>query len=165
MKTLLLNNKQIDQKINRLAFQIYEDNHSSGSIILAGIITNGFELAKKIADKLSEISDLQITLVEVNIKKHGTFSENVSVNIEKNQLNGKTVILIDDVMNSGKTMLHAMKPFLDAELNKIRTLVLVDRNHKSYPVSSDFVGLSLATTLKENVSVDFLEKEISAWLE
>ncbi len=165
MKTLLLNSKQIDQKLNRLAFQIYEDNYSSGHIILAGIINNGFELAKKLAVKIAEISPIDVTLVEVTIKKHSTFSENVSLNMELNLLNGKTVILIDDVMNSGKTMLHAMKPFLDSELQKLRTLVLVDRNHKSYPVSSDFVGLSLATTLKENVSVEFKGNEITAWLE
>lgn len=165
MKTLLLNSKQIDQKLNRLAFQIYEDNYSSGHIILAGIINNGFELAKKLAAKIAEISPIDVTLVEVTIKKHSTFSENVSLNMELNLLNGKTVILIDDVMNSGKTMLHAMKPFLDSELQKLRTLVLVDRNHKSYPVSSDFVGLSLATTLKENVSVEFKGNEITAWLE
>lgn len=165
MKTLLLDNKQIDQKLNRLAFQIFEDNHDSKTIVIAGIASNGYLLAEKIGSILKSISKLDVILCEVKIAKHKDFTQQASLSIETDLLNGKTVILIDDVMNSGKTMLQALKPFMDAEIQKIRTLVLVDRNHKSYPVSSDFIGYSLATTLQDHVTVEFGSNEINAWLE
>ncbi len=165
MKTLLLNDKQIEQKLNRLAYQIFEDNPDEDEIIIAGIEKNGFVLAEKIIAILSVISKIKIVLTEVVVTKHHSFSQTPKISLSQNQLDGKTVILIDDVMNSGKTMLVAMKPFLEAEIKKIRTLVLVDRNHKDYPVSSDFVGMSLATTLKEHVSVEFENGKTNAWIQ
>ena len=165
MKTLLLNDKQIEQKLNRLAYQIFEDSHDEDEIIIAGIAKNGYVLAEKIISILSGISKIKIVLTEVLVSKHESFSLTPKITLSHDQLDGKTVILIDDVMNSGKTMLVAMKPFLEAEIKKIRTLVLVDRNHKDYPVSSDFVGLSLATTLKEHVSVEFENGKASAWIQ
>ena len=165
MKTILLTNKQIDQKLNRLAFQIFEDNADAKEIVLAGIIKSGYEMAEKIAAILKTIARVKVILTEVKFVKHGKFDQKIEIGLSKDELNNKVVILIDDVMNSGKTMLNAMKPFLDAEIKKLRTLVLIDRNHKSYAVSSDFVGLSLATTLQEHVTVDLREDGIEAWLE
>ena len=165
MKTILLTNKQIDQKLNRLAFQIFEDNADAKEIVLAGIIKSGYEMAEKIAAILKTIAPVKVILTEVKFVKHGKFDQKIEIGLSKDELNNKVVILVDDVMNSGKTMLNAMKPFLDAEIKKLRTLVLIDRNHKSYAVSSDFVGLSLATTLQEHVTVDLREDGIEAWLE
>ncbi len=165
MKTLLLPNKQVNQKLNRLAFQIFEDNAEAKEIVIAGIVKSGYELAEKIAAILKTIAPIEVTLVEVKFVKHGKFDQKVEIGLSKDQLNGKVVILVDDVMNSGKTMLNAMKPFLDAEIKKLRTVVLIDRNHKSFSVSSDFVGLSLATTLQEHVSVEINKDKIEAWLE
>ncbi|MFZ7114015.1 MAG: phosphoribosyltransferase family protein [Bacteroidota bacterium] len=164
-KTLLLTNKQIEQKLNRLAFQIYEDNSGAKEIVLAGIVKSGYEVAEKIAAILKSIAPFKILLTEVKFIKHGKLDQKIEISLSKEELNDKIVILVDDVMNSGKTMLSAMKPFLDAETKKLRTVVLVDRNHKRYPVSSDFVGLSLATTLQEHVSVEIESDKIEAWIQ
>ena len=164
-KTLLLNDKQIGPKLNRLAFQIFEDNSEAGEIVIAGIIKSGYQVAEKIAAILKTIAPFKIILTEVKFVKHGKFDQKVEINLSKEQLNDKIVILVDDVMNSGKTMLNAMKPFLDAEIKKLRTVVLVDRNHKRYSVSSDFVGLSLATTLQEHVSVEISDSKIEAFIQ
>jgi pyrimidine operon attenuation protein/uracil phosphoribosyltransferase len=87
------------------------------------------------------------------MSKHSHHETEVTLSIDKDKLKDQVVIVVDDVLNSGKTMMYALRPFLSADLKKLRTVVLVDRNHKRYPVSADFAGLSLATTLQEHVSV------------
>ena len=163
-RTLLLDEQQVSHRINRLAYQIYEDNSREKEIILAGIIKNGFLLAEKIAAVLKNISTLKILVTEVIVDKHSQGNKEISVSINKSELQGKVVVLVDDVLNSGKTMMYALKPFLDADIKKIRTVVLIDRNHKRFPLAADFSGLSLATTHQEHVSVEFESGKITAWL-
>lgn len=163
-RTLLLDEKQVLQRVNRLAYQIYEDNSSEAEIVLAGIAKSGYLLCERIASALQKISPLKVILAEVVIDKHSQESKEVKVSLPKAQLKGKVIILIDDVLNSGKTMMFALKPFLDAEIKKIRTVVLINRNHKRFPVAADFTGLSLSTTLKEHISVEFENGKTTAWL-
>ena len=163
-RILLLNDKQIKQKINRLAYQIYEDNATENEIILAGIMKSGFQLCEIIATIITGISPLKVIIAEVHIDKHSKVNTDVSISINKDQLNNKVVILIDDVLDSGKTLMYSLKPFLASDIKKIRTVVLIDRNHTRFPVSADFAGLSLSTTLKEHVTVEFTSSEICAWL-
>ncbi len=163
-RTLLLDEKQVLQRINRLAYQIFEDNSKETEIVLAGIVKNGYLLAEKIASVLISISPLKISLAEVLVDKHSQVNKDISISINKKDLQGKVVILVDDVLNSGKTMMYALKPFLDADIKKIRTVVLIDRNHKRFPLSADFSGLSLATTHQEHVSVEIEGSNITAWL-
>ncbi len=163
-RTLLLDEKQVLQRINRLAYQIFEDNSKETEIVLAGIVKNGYLLAEKIASVLISISPLKISLAEVLVDKHSQVNKDISISINKKDLQGKVVILVDDVLNSGKTMMYALKPFLDADIKKIRTVVLIDRNHKRFPLSADFSGLSLATTHQEHVSVEIEGSKITAWL-
>ena len=163
-RILLLNSKQIVQRINRLAYQIYEDNVSEKEIILAGIIKSGYQLCEEIAALLKKISPLNVQMAEVYVDKHSQLATDVSVSFNPEQLQGKVIVVIDDVLNSGKTMMYALKPFLAADIKKIRTVVLIDRNHKRFPVSADFKGLSLSTTLQEHVTVEFGKEGIMAWL-
>lgn len=163
-RTLLLSNRQIEQKLNRLAFQIYEDNQGEPEIILAGVMKNGYDVAEKIADVLGKISPLKINLVKVNVDKHNQVEQPISLSIDKRDLSGKSVMLIDDVMNSGKTMMYALKPFLQSDIKKIRTVVLIDRNHKRFPIAADFTGMSLSTTLQDHISVEMQGGESTAWL-
>lgn len=163
-KTLLLSEKQIEQRLNRLAYQVYEDNSAEKEIIVAGIQKSGYKIAERISAILRQISSMNVSLAEVKINKHSQFNEEVWVSIPREQLSGKTIILVDDVLNSGKTMLYALKPFLDADIKKIRTIVLVDRNHKSYPIAADFVGHTLSTTLHDHVDVVFEGEKAEAWL-
>ena len=163
-RTLLLNEKQVDQKIDRLAYQVYEDNSSETEIVLAGIMRSGYQVAERISSALSRISPIMVTLAEVHIDKHGLVDAAIKISIPEQQISKKVVILIDDVMNSGRTMMYGLKPFLSADIKKIRTVVLIDRNHKRFPVSADFTGLSLSTTLQEHISVEFSGTNAQVWL-
>jgi pyrimidine operon attenuation protein / uracil phosphoribosyltransferase len=153
-KTLLLNKKQIEKRINRLAYQIYEDNFEEKEIVLAGIASSGFLVAQKIEKALKKISTLPVKLIEIKMDKHNQLKREVTIDGGEEQLKDKVIILVDDVLNSGKTLIYALRPFLKIDTKKIRTVVLVDRNHKRYPIAADFAGLSLATTMQEHIFVE-----------
>ncbi len=163
-KTVILSGTQIDQRINRIAYQVYEDNVDEQEIVIAGIAKSGYVFATKIADALKKISSIKVQLIEVIIDKHSQVRKEIEVPLNKEQLQGKVIILVDDVLNSGKTLIYALRPFLNADIKKIRTVVLVDRNHKRYPISADFTGLSLATTMQEHVTVEFENGNATAFL-
>lgn len=163
-KTLILDSRQVDQKLVRIAWQIYEDNASEKDIVLAGILSSGFAVAEKLAAELRKISALNIELISVKINKHSHHDEEVTISADPSTFKNKVVIVVDDVLNSGKTMMYALRPFLLADLKKLRTVVLVDRNHKRYPISADFAGLSLATTLQEHVTVEMNGSANSVYL-
>ena len=160
-KTLILTALQIEQRITRIAWQIYEDNFEEKSIVIAGIANSGYILAQRIAEKLKEISTLQPQLVKVIINKEDHLAENAKTEGDTDNFDNKVIILVDDVLNSGKTLIYGMKPFLEANVRKLRTAVLVDRNHNRFPVATDFTGISLSTTLQEHiyVEIDKLKKE------
>jgi pyrimidine operon attenuation protein / uracil phosphoribosyltransferase len=158
MKTLILNNTQIDQKINRIAYQLYESNYGEGEVIMAGIAPNGFMLAKRIAAVLEKISDIKIKLISIEIDKKDPLSSEIEINLKDKELKNKVIILVDDVLNSGKTMIFGAKPFLEISVKRLTTVVLVDRGHNRYPIKADFVGLSLSTTLQEHISVELGKK-------
>jgi len=154
-QTLILDHKKIEQKINRIAYQIYEDNYDQEKIIMAGIAKNGFVLAQLLQKKLKEISPIEITLEELHINKKSPIESQVELNLTHEELKNQTIILVDDVLNSGKTMIYGLQYFLKSPLRKLCTAVLVDRSHKRFPVKADYVGISLATTLQEHIEVSF----------
>ncbi len=162
-KNEILNHQEIEHKIKRIAYQIYETFVDENEIVIAGIATNGFVFAKKIATALENISPLKIILCEVFIDKLNPNST-ITTSIAKEDYQNKGLILVDDVLNSGTTLVYGVKHFLDVPLKKFKTAVLVDRNHKKYPVKADFKGISLSTSLLEHVQVDFIEGKNSAYL-
>lgn len=161
--TIILNNNQINQKITRIAYQIYENNTSEKEVIIAGIIGNGYIFAKKIAFILEKISDLKVILCEVKMNKKKPL-EKITTSLEVIDYKNKSLVLVDDVLNSGTTLIYGIKHFLDVPLKRFKTAVLVNRNHKKYPVKADFKGISLSTSIKEHVQVVFTEKESKAYL-
>lgn len=163
MEYTILNDTQIEQKIRRIAYQIYECNLSRKSIVLAGIAENGFILAKKLKKVLCEISPLDVVLCEVKINKKQPLNS-VQTSLETGDYHNKSLVLVDDVLNSGTTLMYAIKYFLEVPLQQFKTAVLVDRNHKKYPVKADFKGISLSTSLQEHVQVSFKAKESKAYL-
>ena len=162
-KTLVLDKKQLQQKIDRLAWQIYEQNYKEKEIIIAGIANRGVLIAKKIAKKLTKISDIKVKLATIKVDKDNPFYKDIEVDISEKDYKNKVLILVDDVLNSGKTLMYGAKYFLSVPLKKLSTIVLVDRNHNRFPIKADFVGLSLSTTLKEHISVE-LEKNAGVYL-
>lgn len=156
-KNIILTNQEIEHKIKRIAYQIYETFVDEDEIVVAGIANNGFVFAKKIASALETISSIKISLCEVKVNKQNPELE-IHTSLTKEQYANKGIILVDDVLNSGTTLIYAVRHFLDVPLKKFKTAVLVDRNHKKYPVKADFKGISLSTSLLEHVQVVFDEK-------
>ena len=163
-KTVVLDKTQVNQKIDRLAFQIHENHYNVKEIIIAGIAGNGFKLAEILSERLSNFSDVKVTLVPVNVNKTDPLAIDASVELEKSDAEDKVVILVDDVLNSGKTLIYGIRHFLQVRLKALRTVALIDRDHKRFPVKADYVGLTLSTTLKEHVRVE-LGDEMAVYLE
>lgn len=149
---LILNKKQIQQKITRIAYQIWEDNLEEGEIIIAGIASQGYILAGRLKHILEKISGIKVILIKIDMNKAST-RLNAKTDIEVETCSGKALILVDDVLNNGRTLAYGLGIFLDLPLKKLRTVVLVDRSHHNFPISSDYTGLELATVLKEHVDV------------
>ncbi|TDQ25542.1 phosphoribosyltransferase domain-containing protein [Tenacibaculum caenipelagi] len=160
---VILNNTQVEQKIRRIAFQIYESNNDEKEIIIAGIADNGYFLAEKISATLNKISPLKVTLCKVSIDKKNPISP-ITTSISNNEYQNKALVLVDDVLNSGTTLIYGVKHFLEVPLKRFKTAVLVNRNHKKYPVKADFKGISLSTSIKEHVVVEFKSDETIAYL-
>jgi pyrimidine operon attenuation protein/uracil phosphoribosyltransferase len=154
-RSLLLNNHQIQQRISRIAFQVFEDNFEEKEIIVIGIWNNGYLFAEKLVDAINSICSIKTSLFQLHIDKNNQVEKEVSISATREMMTGKSIILVDDVLNSGKTIIYAMKAILDIDTKKIRTALLVDRDHKRYPVMADFVGITLSTTLQEHVTVEF----------
>lgn len=162
--TIILDEKQIAHKIKRIAYQIYESNVNETEVIIAGIQVNGFLLAQKLKTIVEEISPIKVQLCEVFIdKKKPTNTIETSLSSEEYQ--NKSLLLVDDVLHSGTTLIYGVKHFLNVPLKQFKTAVLVDRNHKKYPVKADFKGISLSTSLNENVKVIFEKNNSRAILE
>ncbi len=153
---MILNNEQIQHKIKRIAYQIYESNVDESEIILAGIARSGFVFANRLKTVLEEISNLKVTLCEVKLDKKNPLN-GVKTSLPTSNYQDKSIVLIDDVLNSGTTLIYGIKHFLEVPLKRFKTAVLVDRSHKKYPVKADFKGISLSTSLNEMVKVTFIK--------
>ncbi|WP_298760083.1 phosphoribosyltransferase family protein [uncultured Psychroserpens sp.] len=162
-KNIILNHQEIHHKIKRIAYQIYESNVYENEIILAGIENNGYILAKKLKQSLEKISDLKPILCKVKIDKKNPLSE-IKTSLNQEEYINKSIVLIDDVLNSGSTLIYGVKHFLDVPLKQFKTAVLVNRNHKKYPVKADFKGISLSTSLHEHVEIILSGKVYEAYL-
>lgn len=167
MKTItqVLNSKQVEQRINRIAYQIYEDNFNEAELYIAGIARSGFVFAQRLQQALNTICPLKTILIEVTLDKENPVDHTLNPAVSKNELNNKVVIVADDVLNSGKTLIYSLRPFLDADIKKIRTALLVNRDHKRYPVEADYVGITVSTTLQEHITVDLTPGQESVTLQ
>ncbi len=163
--TLLLNSRQIQQRIERLAFQLYEDNFDQEEVIIAGIAKSGYLVAVRMREALQKISSLKVSLIQIEVDKENPVNIVLTPALSRESLKDQIVIVVDDVLNSGKTLMYSLRPFLDADMRKIRTVLLVDRDHKRYPVEADFVGITLSTTLQEHIRVDFTPGQEAVYLE
>ena len=164
MSSHILDSKKADQKIRRIALEILERNLNEPNIVVAGVLNTGFELAKQICRELEHFSGKSFPCHAVKIHKPAPLEQPISCDVPSDLLKSAILILVDDVQNSGKTMAHALRYFLDYPVKAIQTCVLIDRRHNSFPVRADYVGLSLSTTLKEHVSVEKLESGFTASL-
>ncbi len=160
----LLDQLQINQKVKRLAIEILENNYTENEINLVGINNNGYEFAKLLKSALrKKNSEVTINLGRIKLNPANPSGNEIISSIPVHDFNGKVVIIVDDVANTGRTLFYAFKPFMEVLPSKIEVAVLVDRTHKTFPVKVDYMGISLATTLQDNIAVRILnvkEKEV-----
>ena len=165
MQNTILSHQEIQHKIRRIAYQIYEANVEEKEIIIAGIDGGGLKFAKKIQAVLKQITDATITLCKVSMDKSNPLESGVATSIPESAYINKSVVLVDDVLNSGTTLIYGAHHFLKTPLKQLKTAVLVNRNHKKYPVKADYKGISLSTSLQEHVHVNFQAKNDMVYLD
>ena len=153
-----MDQKHIQKTIKRISYQIYETNSEENELVLAGIKGNGLELATRIQKELKKISDLDVVLIEIKMDKKNP-RDKISMSQSISFCENKSVVVVDDVLNTGRTLIYAVKKFLSIKLKKIQTAVLVNRNHKNFPIKGDFKGISLSTSIKEHINVRFGKDE------
>lgn len=141
------------QKIRRISFQIFENNFEENEIIIAGIVGQGFALAEMICRHMHEISSIQATAVAIQLNKEVPYESPVKFDTDLTVLENKVIIVVDDVLNTGRTFSYSLAPFLSIPVKKLQVAVLVDRNYRKFPIAADYIGYELSTTLAEHVEV------------
>jgi pyrimidine operon attenuation protein/uracil phosphoribosyltransferase len=164
LKHKILEQDRIDKIVKRISFQIHEKNLNNSEVVLIGVLKNGFILSDLIEKELKKISKSKIQLFSIKINKKKPLNP-IELNCDLSELKNKSIVLIDDVLNSGKTLIHCVKYLLDVPISNFNTAVLIDRNHKKFPIKIDFKGLSLSTTIKENVTVVFEKNNSYAFID
>ena len=165
MENRILTHQQIQHKVRRIAYQIYESNVEEPEIVIAGIDGGGLQFAKKIQTVLQKITEARIVLCKVMMNKRDPLKSGVTTSLFEAEYKNKSLVLVDDVLNSGTTLIYGVHHFLRTPLKQLKTAVLVNRNHKKYPVKADFKGISLSTSLKEHIHVEFKAKNDAVYLD
>lgn len=158
-RILILDQERIERKLQRMAYEVWEHNSQEEELSFVGIEGAGLTLAKDLAARVQQVSGIRTSVSTLSINKRSPLAGDILLDVN---LDGKSVVLVDDVANSGKTLLYALKPLLECETKKILIAVLVDRKHKSFPVSADIVGHTVATTLQEHIDVVCEHDKIAA---
>lgn len=160
----VLNAKQTLQKIKRIAHEIYEDNFKEECIVFAGIEGMGYTFAKILKAEFEKIAPIKCELIHISLDKTAPLQSEITLDAETSIWLNKTIILTDDVLNTGKTLAYSLNPFLTNEIKRLQTAVIVDRGHKDFPISADYVGYSLSTTIQERIQVILEGKNIGVYL-
>lgn len=163
--TLILTHQQIEQKLERIAWQIYETHSNQTEVLLIGVLDKGAIIAKLLVQQLQQISGLKIHLNTLQLNKHAAMPGDAKLTSPSNT-DITNIVLVDDVLNSGRTMLMALQPLIALNPTSITTVVLANRSHRLFPVSADIVGITLSTTLQEHIQFRVDEVgEMSVWLD
>lgn len=163
-RNTILNEEQILQKIKRMAYEIFERNIKEKKLTIVGIFKQGYHLAQLLEDELNTIAPFEVQLVKMELNKLDPVKSEVRMDIDEDRLNGSPIILVDDVLNTGKTMAYCLRPFLKRDIKKLEIAVLVNRSHKQFPISANYQGYELATTINEHIEVVLGPKKKYAFL-
>lgn len=158
-RTFILNHKQVMQKTLRIAYQIAENNTDSAEILIGGVSERGGIVAELIVRHLKQVGQLNVIDFKVQINRNDLSESQIKFSIPESEFKGRNVVLVDDVLNTGNTLIHILLPLVKFGITKAEVAVLADRNHKMYPVLADFVGISLATTRQEHIYFDATNPE------
>ncbi len=162
-KTQILSDAQVKQILKRLAYQVYESNFNEKELVIAGIEGRGEQVAALLCQELTEIGKIKLSTTSIVMDKSNPTEKQIVLN-NAVKVNNKVVIVVDDVLNTGKTLMYALIPLVKDKARKIKTLVLVDRNHKSFPIAADYVGTALSTTLQEHIEVNITRNKVNVYL-
>lgn len=162
-RTLILDSNQVKQKIRRMAYEIYEHNFNEKTVVIAGIDGQGYVLARLLIKEVESISPIKTILVKVTLDKSAPQQSDVTLDCNVKDLQKKCIILVDDVLNTGRTFAYGLKPFLNIEVKKIETAVLVNRSHTLFPIYPQYTGYELSTTIRDHVEVT-LGKETAVYI-
>ena len=154
----ILDATEIHKTVKRIAYQIYETHFEESQLILAGIANNGVILAKRIQEELERISKVKVVFMEIKVDKKNPINP-IVLSKKLAVCENQAVVVVDDVLNTGSTLIYAVAHFLSIKLKKLQTAVLVNRNHKNFPIKGDFKGISLSTSIKEHIDVIFGDNE------
>lgn len=163
-KTLILDAVQVKQKIKRMAYEIVEHNFKEKSLVVAGIDGQGYVLARLLAKEVEAVTEGEVKLVKVTLDKLVPQQGEVTLDCDLKELRKKCIILVDDVLNTGRTLVYGFKPFLNTEIKKLETAVLVNRSHALFPVYPQYTGMEIATTLKDHIEVVLSSRETAVYL-
>ncbi|TAG18588.1 MAG: phosphoribosyltransferase [Cytophagia bacterium] len=163
-KTTVLNAEQTSQRIKRIAFEIYERNFTESEIILAGIVGEGYQLAIFLAAELAQIASFEVVLLQIQLDKHQPYAHPIDFGTDKEQMAGKVVIVIDDVLNTGRTLAYSLAPLLGVRIKKVQVAVMINRAHHSFPIAADYVGYNVSTTLNEHIQVLLTGPQLGVYL-
>jgi pyrimidine operon attenuation protein/uracil phosphoribosyltransferase len=163
-KTEVLSHERIEMILNRLTWEVYEKHVNETEITLAGIAKRGFALAEIIAKRLMDISDLKVNLVKISMDKKAPLESPIEIDTVIQSLANKCIVVMDDVLNSGRTLIYGVNHFLQVPIKRLTKVVLVDRSHKKFPVKADIKGISLSTSLAEHISAEIEKTPYSVML-
>jgi pyrimidine operon attenuation protein/uracil phosphoribosyltransferase len=152
-ENLILKEKQVSQMIKRIAYEIFERNFQEEEMVIAGIEEKGYVFAQLLISELEKVSPFKLTLVRITLDKYLKSQSEITLDIAAEILENKCIVLTDDVLNTGRTLAYSLKPFLNINIKKLEIAILVNRGHKLFPVSADYFGYELSTTLKEHIEV------------
>ena len=159
----ILDKEQIQEKIKRISYEVYEENFDDKSILICGIEKNGSIIAKRVIKELESICDINIEFISIDLNKKEPLNT-VEIKYSKSNIKNKSIVLIDDVSNTGKTLIYVIKELIKFEPKKINTAVLVNRDHTLFPIKINFIGLSLSTSIKSHIEVKLSNKDMGAYL-
>lgn len=157
MRELFDNDKMI-RTIRRMSHEIIERNNDLSNLVFLGILRKGVPLAKLIVENIEKFEEIQIPMYELDISG---YRDDKQVNEYKKldvNLTGKTVIVVDDVLFTGRTVRASMDAIIDlGRPKKIQLAVLIDRGHRELPIRADYVGKNVPTNFSEKINVSFYE--------
>jgi pyrimidine operon attenuation protein/uracil phosphoribosyltransferase len=158
-RTVVLEHDRIQRKLDRMALQVLEHNPGEKHLVIVGVMPRGAVLAKRIKKLLDRDPGITTEVLELTLPKDGPLDAPVELKPSGKELDGAAVVLVDDVLMSGRTLMHAAAHLVKHPLKRLTTLVLVDRMHRTFPIRADIVGLTLSTTLQEHISVEMGKKD------
>jgi pyrimidine operon attenuation protein / uracil phosphoribosyltransferase len=163
-KNLILDNDLVKQKIRRMAFEVYEHNFKEKNIVIAGIDGQGYVLAKLLAKNIESISPVEVKLVKISLDKTAPEQSEITLDCDLKELRKKSIVMVDDVLNTGRTFTYGMKPFLNIEVKKIEIAVLINRGLTLFPIHAQYSGYELSTTIKDHIEVILSKDEMAVYL-